>query len=164
MYPSDIMDSFLFETPSIILEFSASNYLRDTYGVDINADGLRKIHVLSMKRENSIENNIFLIIIKLLKAKKLSVINLYKELIKNIDIVEYLNRQGSSIETCVDEGISAYSYDIGYILGNYTNNSDNKIEILNVILKYKDNGINMPFTIEEEIIKETLGYQKYTKR
>ena len=163
MNPSDIMDSFLFETPSIILEFAASGYLRDNYGIDINAEQLRKTHVLSMRRENNIEKNIFLTVIKLLKERKLSIINLYKEFSKDTNIVEYLNRQGSSIETCVDEGMSAYSYDIGYILGNYTNSSDNKIEILNMFLKYKDNGINMPFTIEEEIIKEALGYQKYTK-
>ena len=163
MNPSDIMDSFLFETPSIILEFAASDYLRDNYGIDINAEQLRKTHVLSMRRENGIENNIFLTVIKLLKERKLSIINLYKEFIKNTNIIEYLNRQGSSIEACVDEGMSAYSYDIGYILGNYTNSSDNKIEILNMLLNYKDNGINMPFTIEEEIIKEALEYQKYTK-
>ena len=80
----------------------------------------------------------------------------YKEFIKNTDIVEYLNRQGSSIESCVNEGISAYSYDIGYILGSYINNSENKSENLNMLLKYKDNGINMPFTIDERIIKGAL--------
>ena len=46
---------------------------------------------------------------------------------------------------------------------NNINNDDNKIEYLNIILKYKDNGINMPFTIEEGIIKESLGNQKYAK-
>jgi len=163
MNPSDIMDSFLFETPSIILEFAASDYLRDNYGIDINAEQLRKTHVLSMKRENGIENNIFLTVIKLIKEGKLSIINLYKEFIKNTNIIEYLNRQGSSIETCVDEAIAAYSYDIGYILGNYTNGSDNKMEILNMLLKYKDKGINMPFTMDDEIIKDAFGRQKYTK-
>lgn len=59
--------------------------------------------------------------------------------------------------------MSSYSYDIGYIIGNYTNNSDNKIEILNTLLKYKDNGINIPFTIKEDIIKEALGHPKFTK-
>jgi len=160
---SDIMDSFFFETPSIIFELAASNHLRDNYGIDINAGELRKAHILSTTRENNIENNIFSIVIDLLKERKLSTVNLYKEFVKNKDIVEYFNRQGSSIESCVDEGISAYSYDIGYILGNYINNGDNKREYLNMILKYKDNGINMPFTIEEGIIKESLGNQKYTK-
>lgn len=163
MNSSDIMDSFFFETPSIIFEFTASNYLRDKYGIDISANELRKAHVLSTKRDNSIENDIFSIIINMLKERKLSVINLYKEFIKNSDVVEYLNRQNSSIETCVDEGMSAYSYDIGYILGNYINNSDNKTDYLNMILKYKDNGINMPFTISEGIVKEALGNPKYTK-
>lgn len=160
---SDIMDSFFFETPSIIFELAASNHLRDNYGIDINAGELRKAHILSTTRENNIENNIFSIVIDLLKERKLSTVNLYKEFVKNKDIVEYFNRQGSSIESCVDEGISAYSYDIGYILGNYINNGDNKREYLNMILKYKDNGINMPFTIEEGIIIESLGNQKYTK-
>lgn len=163
MNSSDIMDSFFFETPPIIFELAASNHLRDNYGIDINANELRKAHILSTTRENGIENNIFSVVINLLKKRKLSAVNLYKEFIKNTDIVEYLNRQGSSIEACVDEGISAYSYDIGYILGNYINNGDNKIEYLNMILKYKDKGINMPFTIEEGIIKESLGNQKYTK-
>lgn len=160
---SDIMDSFLFETPSIILEFSANDYLRDNYGIDINADELRKTHVLSIQRRNNIENNIFLTVIKLLKEKKLNAVNLYIEFIKNENIIEYLNCQDSSIEECVDEKISAYSYDIGYILGNHTRNSNNKIEFLNMILYYKDNGINMPFTIEEGTINEALGCQKYTK-
>ncbi len=160
---TDIMDSFLFETPSIIMEFSASNYLRDNYGVDINAEQLRKLHVLSIKRDNSIENIIFLTVIKLLKERKLNAINLYKEFIKNPIIMEYFSIQGSSIETCLDEGISAYSYDIGYILGSFANNRDDKLEILNMLLKYKDTGINMPFTIDEEIIKNALDSQQYSK-
>ena len=163
MNSSDLMDSFFFETPSIILEFAANNYLKDNYDIDIEADKLRKMHVLSIKRENNIEKNIFFIIIKLLKERKLNVINLYKEFVKNSDVIEYLNRPGSSINECVEEVMSSYSYDIGYIIGNYTNNSDNKIEILNTLLKYKDNGINIPFTIKEDIIKEALGHPKFTK-
>lgn len=133
--------------------------MRDNYGVDIKADELRKAHILSTKRENDVENNIFQIIISLLKERKLNAINLYKEFNRDMNIVEYLNKQGSSIEDCIDEGISAYSYDIGYILGTYINNSDNRIEFLNMLLKYKDKGINMPFTIEEGIIKTTLESQ-----
>lgn len=63
--------------------------------------------------------------------------------------------------------MTGYSYDIGYILGEYVNNSDNRVELLNMLLKYKDNGINMPFTIEEENvktileIKNTLNIKKY---
>ena len=163
MNPSDIMNSLFFETPSIILEFAASNYLRDSYGIDINAAELRKMHVLSNRRDNTIEKNIFSTIIKLLKAKKLNIANLYKEFIKNVDIVEFFNRTNSSIEDCIDEEMSVYSYDIGYILGNYAINSDNENEILNLLLKYKDEGINMPFTIDEGIIKSTLECEKYTK-
>ena len=97
----DIMDSFLFETPSIILEFTANDYLKDNYGIDIKADELRKTHILSIKRENGIENKIFQIVMSLLKEKGLNVINLYKEFIKNTDIVEYFNKQGSSIKDCI---------------------------------------------------------------
>jgi len=160
---TDIMDSFFFETPSIILEFTANDYLRDNYGIDIKADELRKVHILSIKRENGIENNIFQIVMSLLKGKRLNIINLYKEFIKNSDIVEYFNKQGSSIKDCIDEGMTGYSYDIGYILGEYVNNSDNRVELLNMLLKYKDNGINMPFTIEEENVKAILGNQKHIK-
>lgn len=156
----DIMETFFFEIPSIVFEYAASNYLRDTYGIDIRANEMRKTHISSTKRGYGVENNVFLVVINLLKQRKLSAVNLYLEFIKNPNIVEYLNRQGASIENCVEEGISDYSYDIGYILGSYINNSENKIENLNMLLKYKDNGITMPFTIDESIIKGTLGNQE----
>ena len=156
-----LMDSFFFETPSILLELAANNHLRDNYGININADKLRKAHILSITKENSIDNDIFSIVINLLKEKKLSVVNLYREFIKNQVIVEYLNRQHSSIENCIDEGISAYSYDIGYILGSYLNYNNNKIENLNMVLKYKDYGITTPFAIEESVIKEMLENKNY---
>ncbi len=159
----DIMDSFLFETPSIILEFTANDYLKDNYGIDIKVDELRKAHVLSIKRENSIENKIFQIVMSLLKRKGLNVINLYKEFITNSDIVEYFDKQGSSIKDCILEGITNYSYDIGYILGEYVNNSDNRVELLNMLLMYKDNGIDSPFNIEEELINTALKTEKFTK-
>lgn len=160
---SDIIDSFFFETPSIIFELEANGYLRDNYGIDISADELRKTHILSTQKENSVKSSIFSIIINLLKEGKLNVVNLYREFSKDKRFVEYLNRENSSIETCVEEGISTYSYDIGYILGSYVNNSENKVELLNIILKYKDKGITMPFTIEEGIIEGTLVSDKYTK-
>lgn len=163
MNQSDIMDGFFFETPPIILELSANDYLRDNYGIDINADELRKKHVSSIQRESGVENTVFLTVMKLLKERKLNAVNLYMEFIKNPNIVEYLNRQGTSIETCIEEGMSAYSYDIGYILGNYTKNSNNRNEILNTLLNYKDNGLNMPFSIDERIINEALSSQKYAK-
>ena len=156
MNSSDIMDTFFFETPPILFELAANNHLRDNYGVDIHADELRKAHISSTSRENSVENYVFSTVINLLKGKKLNAVNLYIEFIKNPNIVEFLNRQGSSIENCIDEGMSAYSYDIGYILGSYITNSEGKIENLNTLLMYKDNGINMPFTIDERIIKGTL--------
>lgn len=152
----DIMETFFFETPPIVFEHAASNHLRDAYGVDIHANEMRKAHISSTKRGYGVENNVFSVVMNLLKQRKLSAVNLYLEFIKNPNIVEYLNRQDVSIENCVEEGMSAYSYDIGYILSNYINNSENKIENLNMLLKYKDNGINMPFTIDERIIKGTL--------
>ena len=158
--PTDIMDTFFFETPSITFEIAASNHLRDKYGIDIRADELRKTHVLSTIRESGVENNVFSSIMNLLKERKLNAVNLYIKFIKNPTVVDYLNRQGSSIESCVEEGMSAYSYDIGYILGNYINKNEGKIENLNTLLKYKDNGITMPFTIDENIIKGALLNQE----
>lgn len=163
MNSTDIMDSLLFETPSIIFEIAASNYILDNYGIDIGAEQLRKMQVFSIKRENGIENSIFSIVIKLLKDRKLNIINLYKEFCKDKEIVEYLDRQDTNIKNCMDEGVSEYSYDIGYILGSYVNSSDNKIGILNMLLKYKDKGISTSFGIDEEIIKSTLKSEKYTK-
>ena len=153
---SDIMDSFLFETPSIMLEFAASDYLRDKYGVDINAEEVRKKHIMSTRREDSIEDHIFQTVIKLLQERKLGIIDLYREFMKDSDIFEYFSREDSSIEDCVDLGISSYSYDVGYILGSYINGREDKIELLNMLLKYKDKGIEEPFTIDTEIIKDTL--------
>lgn len=154
------MNTFFFETPSIVFELAANNHLRNNYGVDIRADELEKTHILSTSRETSVENNVFSTVMNLLKERKLSAVNLYIEFIKNLTVVEHLNRQGSSIESCIEEGMSSYSYDIGYILGNYMNNSEGKVENLNSLLKYKDNGITMPFTIDESIIKGTLGSQE----
>ncbi len=161
---SDIMDTFFFETPPIVFELAANNHLRDGYGVDIHADELRKTHILSTPKEASIENRVFSIVMNLLKERKLNVVNLYIEFIKNPAIVKHLNKQGSSIESCIEEGMSPYSYDIGYILGNYINNSEGKTEKLNTLLKHKDNGITMPFTIDESIIKGILGKQELPKQ
>ena len=154
---SDIMDSFFFETPSIMLEFAANDYLRDVYGIDIGADELRKKHISSIQREDSIENNIFLSILKLLRERKLNAVNLYVEIIRNRNMTEYLNRQGVTIENCVDEGMSNYVYIIGYILAEYIRNSNSRREDLNMVLNYKDNGINAPFTIDPRIIKVALA-------
>lgn len=69
MNSSNIMDSFFFEAPPIIFELTASNHLRDNYGIDINADELRKAHILSITSENGVENNIFSVVINLLKKE-----------------------------------------------------------------------------------------------
>ena len=92
-----------------------------------------------------------------------NIISLYKEFSKDKEIVEYLDREDTNIKNCMDEGVSEYSYDIGYILGSYVNSSDNKIDILNMLLKYKDKGISTSFGLDEEIIKSTLKSEKYTK-
>lgn len=157
---NNIMDTFFFETPAIVFELAANNHLRDTYSIDIRANEMRKAHISSTKRGNGVEHNVFSIVMNLLKERKLSAVNLYIEFIKNPHVVEYLNTQGSSIESCIEEGMSDYSYDIGYILGNYINYNEGKFENLNTLLKYKDNGITMPFTIDESIIKGTLGNQE----
>ena len=77
--------------------------------------------------------------------------------------MKYFDKQGSSIKDCILEGITDYSYDIGYILGEYVNNSDNRVELLNMLLMYKDNGIDSPFNIEEELINTALKTEKFTK-
>lgn len=160
----NIMNNFLFETPSIIIEIFANNYLRDKYNIDLNVEKLRKVHVLSEGKEDNIEKYIFLIITRLMKNGKLNIINIYQEFIKDENIVQYLSNQENSIIECVADGISDYSYGIGFILGSYINDSDKKIELLDMFLKYKNNGISMPFTIEESIIKESLRNKNYTTK
>ena len=158
--PSDIMDSFFFETPSIMIELTAGNYLRDNYGIDINIDELRKKHVLSLKRNTSVENKIFFIILNLQKERKLNVLNIYRVFMNNKDIIEYLSKPNTSIRDCVDLVLTSYAYDIGYIVGIH---NDNNKGLLNTILTIKDNGLNCRFSMEEEMIKSALEDEKYTK-
>ncbi|MBR3161564.1 MAG: hypothetical protein IKF19_02385 [Bacilli bacterium] len=158
-----VMDNILFEVPSTIFEFAATDYLKDYYNIDINTYELRKEHVLSMSKDTNLESDAFSIITRLMKERKLNILNLYKEIANNKKIVEFLNAPSNYIEDYVDNGISNYYYDIGYILASYTINSDNKIELLNMFLKYKDDGINAPFTIDEKIIKEAFGSKKHTR-
>lgn len=73
---TDIIGTLFFETPSIIFELSASNYLRENYDIDIHADELRKLHILSISREKSTSNNIFLTVMSLLKERKLNAVSL----------------------------------------------------------------------------------------
>lgn len=159
-----VMDSFLFETPSIMLELSANDYLRDFYDVDLKADELRKAHILSSTRENNIDTFIFNTIINLKKYGKLDASNLYNVLMQNESVFNYLNSPNTSIESSVSEGLESYSYDIGYILGNYANSCDNKSELLNWILQIKSNGLNTPFTIDENIIGNTLENHRFMNK
>ena len=48
-------------------------------------------------------------------------------------------------------------------MGEYVNNSDNRVELLNMLLMYKDNGIDSPFNIEEELINTALKTEEFTK-
>ena len=159
-----VMDSFLFETPSIMLELSANDYLRDFYNVDLKADELRKAHILSSTRENNIDTFIFDSIINLKKYEKLDASNLYNVLLQNESVINYLNGPNTSIESSVSEGLESYSYDIGYILGNYANSCDNKSELLNWILQIKSNGLKKPFTIDENIIADTLENHRFMNK
>lgn len=159
-----ITDSFLFETPSIMLELSANDYLRDVYDVDINAGELRKTHISSSTREENMETHIFNVIMNLKKSGKLNSSELYSELMQNSDVVNYLNSPNTTIENCVSEGLESYSYDIGYVLGNYANACDNKPELLNWFLQLKNKGLNTPFTIDENMIEESLGNHRFMNR
>ena len=159
---TDIADSVLFETPSILLEFAADDYLREHYGINIKAKELRQKHISSMKKENTVEKSICTIIIQLLKYRRLKFKDLYQEFVNNQAFMEYLNNQDTSIEDCIEEGMSEYSYEIGYILADYANNSNRKVELLNEFLKYKDEGITKPFTIEEKG-QELVESQEYKK-
>lgn len=159
----EIMYSFLFEAPSIVLEIAAGDYLRDYYGIDINVKELRRKHIMNTEKENKIPRKIFLSVLKLQKENKLNFRNLYKTFTKNQTIVDFLNGFDRSIESYIEEAISDYSYDIGYIIGNYTSTNDHKEEILNRILKEKKHGVKEPYTIDPDIIKEALASPKNTK-
>lgn len=153
----DIIDSLFFETPSIIMELAANDYLKDKYNVDISADEARKKQVLSIGRKNGVARTIFFIILDLLKKYELDDNNLYREIIKDESIVSYLSNPQTSIEDCVDQAMADYDYDIGYIMGNFASKNGNKTGILKMVLNYKDNGLIFEFTIGEDIIKEALG-------
>ena len=161
--PANLSDSFLFETPSIIMELAASDHLRDNYGINLNVDDLRRTHVLSKQKEDSIETKVFSTVMQTIKEGKPSIISMYKKVLSDKDIALYLSREDTSIENCVDEGLTDYSYDVGYILGHYTNNADNKIDLLNAFLKYKDKGIDFPFTVDKETIKEAVSSKEQVK-
>ena len=157
---SSLSDSFLFEAPSIILEMAANDHLRDNYNIDLNAIELRKTQVLSRNRE---DNKIFDIVVQLLKSNKLKLLSMYRKLSKDKDIVEYLDREGTSITDCVDEGLSDYSYDVGYLLKSFYESSADKKGLLDLILRYKDKGFDKPFSISEEVIKDTLRQKEFIK-
>ena len=103
------------------------------------------------------ETYIFNVIMNLKKSGNLNSSELYKKLMQNDNVINYLDSPNTSIENCVSEGLESYSYDIGYILGNYANACDNKLELLNLFLQLKDKGLNTPFTIDENMIEKSLG-------
>ena len=149
---------------TIINRGIANTRLRDFYDVDLKADELRKAHILSSTRENNIDTFIFDSIINLKKYEKLDASNLYNVLLQNESVINYLNGPNTSIESSVSEGLESYSYDIGYILGNYANSCDNKSELLNWILQIKSNGLKKPFTIDENIIADTLENHRFMNK
>lgn len=157
----NISESLFFETPSVMLELAANDYLRDVYNINIKADEVRKAHIFGLPKEDNIDNQIFNIIMNL---KKLDNFELYNELMKNDSIINYLNGSNVSILECVSEAIEEYSYDIGYILGNYANTCDNKRELLNLFLKFKNKGLSTLFTIDENIIIESLKNSRFVNK
>nr|MBP3259148.1 hypothetical protein [Bacilli bacterium] len=162
-YNDKIMDSVLFETPSIIMEFAADEYLKNIYNIDLGIHDLRKKQILSRSKDNNIENDIFMIIINLMKNNKLDIIHLYNGIVSNNNISNYLNNHNVSIMESFDEAMSNYNYEIGYIIGSNALNSTNKKELLDECLSYKDLGINIPFTIDENIIQTSLKSEEHIK-
>lgn len=158
-----IMDSVLFETPPIIMEFAADEYLKNDYNIDLGILDLRKKQILSRSKDNNIENDIFMIIINLMKNNKLDIIHLYNGIVSNNNISNYLNNHNVSIMESFDEAMSNYNYEIGYIIGSNALNSTNKKELLDECLSYKDLGINIPFTIDENIIQTSLKSEEHIK-
>lgn len=157
-----VMDEILFETPPIMMELAANDYVKEHYNIDIDGYNLRRSHVSTIKRNNEVEQRIFRIINALVKDGKLDYDNLYRELSKDSEIVEYFDSPIRSIERAYAEGVSDYSYDIGYILGNYANKRGMNKEILDIFLRIKEYGNNEAFTIDENVIKEALNEQGIT--
>ena len=157
----DIMNTVLSETPSIVLELAANNYLKEKYNIDLKADNIRKMHILNTSKQQDPETKIFDIIMDLIKSKKINIINLYKNLNKDKEIMDFLHLYNMSIEDCFQRVYqNYYSYIMGYIISNDVNISKNKIKLLDMLLFFKDNGLKGLFSINENSIKKALENEK----
>lgn len=165
-FNSSVFNELFFEVPSVTLELEADKLLKDKYKVKIDADKIRMMHIFSIKREPSIERDIFLNIMEALKPpgknyKKnyiptLESGRLFKRLNKNPYFIEYLRKDNFSLGKCISEQISKYDYDIAYILGKYIINSKIKKELLDSILRYMNTNVTNIFSLDSEIIKNSL--------
>ena len=165
-FNSSVFNELFFEVPSVTLELEADKLLKDKYKVKIDADKIRMMHIFSIKRETSLERDMFLNIMEALqppgKNYKKNYIptlesgRLFKRLNKNPYFMEYLRKDNFSLGKCISEQISKYDYDIAYILGKYIINSKIKNELLDSILRYMDTNVTNIFSLDSEIIKNSL--------
>lgn len=165
-FNSSVFNELFFEVPSVTLELEADKLLKDKYKVKIDADKIRMMHIFSIKREPSIERDMFLNIMEALqppgKNYKKNYIptlesgRLFQRLNKNPYFMEYLRKDNFSLGKCISEQISKYDYDIAYILGKYIINSKIKNELLDSILRYMDTNVTNIFSLDSEIIKNSL--------
>lgn len=165
-FNSSVFNELFFEVPSVTLELAADKLLKDKYKVKIDADKIRMMHIFSIKREPSIERDIFLNIMEALKPTErhykkdyiptLISGRLFQRLNKNPYFMEYLRKDNFSLGKCISEQISEYDYDIAYILGKYIINSKIKNELLDSILRYMDTNVTNIFSLDSEIIKNSL--------
>lgn len=165
-FNSSVFNELFFEVPSVTLELAADKLLKDKYKVKIDADKIRMMHIFSIKREPSIERDMFLNIMEALqppgKNYKKNYIptlesgRLFQRLNKNPYFMEYLRKDNFSLGKCISEQISKYDYDIAYILGKYIINSKIKNELLDSILRYMDTNVTNIFSLDSEIIKNSL--------
>jgi hypothetical protein len=165
-FNNTIFNELFFEVPSVTLELEADKLLKDKYKVEIGAEKIRMMHIFSIKREPSIERDMFLNIMEALqppgKNYKKNYIptlesgRLFQRLNKNPYFMEYLRKDNFSLGKCISEQISKYDYDIAYILGKYIINSKIKNELLDSILRYMDTNVTNIFSLDSEIIKNSL--------
>ena len=165
-FNNTIFNELFFEVPSVTLELEADKLLKDKYKVEIGAEKIRMMHIFSIKREPSIERDMFLNIMEALqppgKNYKKNYIptlesgRLFQRLNKNPYFMEYLRKDNFSLGKCISEQISKYDYDIAYILGEYIINSKIKNELLDSILRYMDTNVTNIFSLDSEIIKNSL--------
>lgn len=163
---SSVFNELFFEVPSVTLELAADKLLKDKYKVKIDADKIRMMHIFSIKREPSIERDMFLNVMEALKPSEkhykkdyiptLVSGRLFQRLNKNPYFTEYLKKDNFSLGKCISEQISEYDYDIAYILGKYIINSKIKNELLDSILRYMDTNVTNIFSLDSEIIKNSL--------